>query len=42
LALGYSKEKIFATKIPNMAAEFNLTTHIKETAAVYYHRLMNL
>jgi hypothetical protein len=42
LALGYSKEKIFATKMPDIDVEFNLTTHVAETAATYYHRLMNL
>jgi hypothetical protein len=42
LALGYSKEKIFATKMPDVDVEFNLTTHVAETAATYYHKLMNL
>jgi hypothetical protein len=42
LALGYSKEKIFATKAPDISSVFSMATHTKETAAVYYHRLMNL
>jgi radical SAM superfamily enzyme YgiQ (UPF0313 family) len=42
LALGYSKEKIFATKVPDMRTEFNLAAHTDENATTYYHRLMNL
>jgi radical SAM superfamily enzyme YgiQ (UPF0313 family) len=42
LALGYSKEKIFATKNRELRKVFNIETHAKENADVYYHRLMNL
>lgn len=42
LALGYSKEKIFATKVPDISSVFNIATHAKENADAYYHRLMNL
>jgi hypothetical protein len=42
LALGYSKEKIFATKVPDISSVFNIATHAKENADAYYQKLMNL
>jgi hypothetical protein len=42
LALGYSKEKIFATKAPDISSVFNIAMHAKENAAAYYQKLINL